>query len=225
MGTILLVVFFGRSKIKELLNDVQKGMKNFKKGMRDVEDDTRSKIESQVLPPRLDPPEINVRPSPNLSKGYVPQQPRIAFVCYRREDSPYAASTIFEKLEANLGEGKVFKDIDSIPYGANFPSFIQECLMDCRYCLVVIGRGWLLATGVDGKPRLQDPDDHVRIEIETAFRNRLTVIPLYVDNATPPKISDLPESLTKLADLNGFFVRPGADLNSDIQRLAKVLKA
>lgn len=36
---ILVVLLFGRGKISELMGDVAKGIKSFKKGMKDDEDD------------------------------------------------------------------------------------------------------------------------------------------------------------------------------------------
>jgi len=37
---ILVVLLFGRGKISELMGDVAKGIKSFKKGMKDEEDDS-----------------------------------------------------------------------------------------------------------------------------------------------------------------------------------------
>jgi len=37
---ILVVLLFGRGKISELMGDVAKGIKSFKKGMKDDDDDT-----------------------------------------------------------------------------------------------------------------------------------------------------------------------------------------
>lgn len=37
---ILVVLLFGRGKISELMGDVAKGIKSFKKGMKDDEDET-----------------------------------------------------------------------------------------------------------------------------------------------------------------------------------------
>jgi sec-independent protein translocase protein TatA len=42
---LLLVLLFGRGKISELMGDMAKGIKSFKKGMADDEDDQR-KVEN-----------------------------------------------------------------------------------------------------------------------------------------------------------------------------------
>ena len=50
---------------------------------------------------------------------------------------------------------------------------------------MIIGPQWLASDG-DGRLRLDKPDDPVRVEIETAFRREIRVIPLVVDGATMP---------------------------------------
>ncbi len=44
---ILLVLLFGRGKISELMGDVARGIKSFKKGMRD--DDTVAQTEQESI--------------------------------------------------------------------------------------------------------------------------------------------------------------------------------
>ena len=41
---ILVVLLFGRGKISELMGDVAKGIKSFKKGMKDDEDDALATV-------------------------------------------------------------------------------------------------------------------------------------------------------------------------------------
>ena len=43
VGAVLLLVFGGRGKISEMMGDVAKGIKSFKKGMAEDPDDTASK--------------------------------------------------------------------------------------------------------------------------------------------------------------------------------------
>ena len=52
VGAVLLLVFGGRGKISDLMGDVAKGIKAFKKGMKDDEEEQRSKpgvIEGQPI--------------------------------------------------------------------------------------------------------------------------------------------------------------------------------
>jgi sec-independent protein translocase protein TatA len=43
---LLLVLLFGRGKISELMGDVAKGIKSFKKGMSEEEDDDTSDVKA-----------------------------------------------------------------------------------------------------------------------------------------------------------------------------------
>ncbi|MEL6290047.1 MAG: twin-arginine translocase TatA/TatE family subunit [Pseudomonadota bacterium] len=45
---ILVVLLFGRGKISDLMGDVAKGIKSFKKGMKDDEDDTSKTIDHEA---------------------------------------------------------------------------------------------------------------------------------------------------------------------------------
>ena len=59
-------------------------------------------------------------------------------------------------------------DIDSIPAGVDFEQHIREEIKICDVVLVLIGDDWLSATDDGGNRRIDDPDDFVRLEIETA---------------------------------------------------------
>ena len=52
VGAVLLVVFGGRGKISDMMGDVAKGIKAFKKGMSDNDDDKSD-------PPKIDPPKTD----------------------------------------------------------------------------------------------------------------------------------------------------------------------
>ncbi len=42
------------------------------------------------------------------------------FISYRRSDNPDATGRIYDRLVAEFGKAKVFKDVDSIPLGMDF---------------------------------------------------------------------------------------------------------
>lgn len=46
---IVALLLFGRGKISELMGDVAKGIKSFKKGMADDEDDNSKSIEPRTI--------------------------------------------------------------------------------------------------------------------------------------------------------------------------------
>lgn len=45
---LVVVLLFGRGKISDLMGDVAKGVKSFKKGLADDEDDVAKPIETKV---------------------------------------------------------------------------------------------------------------------------------------------------------------------------------
>ncbi len=48
VGAVLLLVFGGRGKISDMMGDVAKGIKAFKKGMADESDDVAAKPDAPV---------------------------------------------------------------------------------------------------------------------------------------------------------------------------------
>ncbi len=141
-------------------------------------------------------------------------------VSYRRSDSAAITGRIFDRLIDRYGEASVFMDIDAIPYGIDFRKHIQNALRDADILLAVIGPTWLGKTP-DGRSRIQDEADPVRVEIETALRQGLAVIPLLVDNAVMPGAADLPESIRDFAYINAAPVDVGRDFRQHMERLSR----
>lgn len=75
----------------------------------------------------------------------------------------------------------------------------------------------------DTKPgvqrRLDDPLDLVRIEIESALKRDIPVIPVLVGGATMPSEAELPKDIKPLAYRNGTQVRRDPDFHNDMRRL------
>ena len=121
------------------------------------------------------------------------------FISYRRDDTAGYAGRLYDRLLARYGPERVFIDIDTIRPGHDFASDIAQALSDCVACVVLIGARWGSITQIDGERRLEDPTDFVRLEVATAIRRGITVIPVLVENASPPSASSLPEELRVLA--------------------------
>lgn len=141
------------------------------------------------------------------------------FISYRRADSASAAGRIDDQLVARFGRATVFKDVDSIPPGVDFARYIEDAIQQSAVALVIIGPHWLTASVGPFQRRLDDPADFVRIEIETAARLGVPIIPLLVDGATMPPAARLPTSLRLLASLNALPVRPDPDFHRDMGRV------
>src|SRR5579863_820015 len=153
----------------------------------------------------------------------MPPGPKI-FLSYRREDSAFQTTAIHEKLVDAFGNERVFMDFDSIAPGRDFRARLQLAISQCDVCLAVIGEHWLDAQK-DGRRRLDDPRDFVRIEIESALSRDIPVIPLLLGSAVVPAPESLPESLRELSYRNALAIRPGRDFKNDIQALVSQIQS
>jgi tetratricopeptide (TPR) repeat protein len=132
---------------------------------------------------------------------------------------------IHDQLKASFGANNVFRDMYNIPAGSDFRSVINEAVGSTDVCLVIIGHQWISTTDAQGKRRLDDPNDFVRIEVEAALKNpRTRVIPVLVDNAIMPVAEELPASLAELAYRNAVKVRTDPDFPHDMAALIRQLK-
>ena len=145
-------------------------------------------------------------------------------ISYRREDSADVTGRIYEWLKRKFGREAVFKDVDSIPLGVDFRTYLDEQVAKCDVFLAVIGRDWMEKRDSKGKSMLEDPGDFVRIEIESALKRQIPVIPVLVSGASIPPAERLPASLQGLPYRNGILVRPDPDFRSDMGRLIKNVK-
>src|ERR1035441_10243134 len=121
------------------------------------------------------------------------------FISYRREDSMAHAGRLYDRLASKFGESQVFMDIDTILPGVDFVLALENAVVSCGTLLAVIGRNWLNVTDEAGRRRIENPDDFVRIEISTALKNSIYVIPVLVGGSRMPKSDELPPDLSPLA--------------------------
>jgi hypothetical protein len=144
--------------------------------------------------------------------------PRIA-ISYRRDNSAAITGRIFDRLTAHYGSDSVFRDIDNIPLGVDFREHVKAMLAETDITLVIIGKRWL--GPASGWRRIDDPADPVRVEVETALRRRMPVIPILVEGGGMPKVDQLPDTLKELTYRNGLDVDSGRDFNHHIGRLIR----
>ena len=123
----------------------------------------------------------------------------IIFVSYRREDAPGYAGRLCDGLQQEFGRSNIFIDVDTLQPGDDFVEKIHERLNGCDLVLAVIGRRWLAVTDAQGNRRLEQPDDYVRLEVETALARQIVTVPVLVEGAAMPRADDLPLPLRPLA--------------------------
>src|SRR5215216_4076324 len=151
-----------------------------------------------------------------------PASPGRIFISYRREETGYPAGWLYDRLAERFGEGQVFKDVDSIAPGDDFIEVISTAVGSCDVLLALIGDRWLTITDEDGRHRLENPDDFVRLEIEAALARDVRVIPVLIDGTRMPRADELPPSLAGLVRRQALELSPN-QFAFDTNRLLKVL--
>ena len=147
---------------------------------------------------------------------------RTVFISYRREITAGEARALYNDLANRLGENSVFMDVDSIALGRDFRSALQNTLASCDLLLVLIGRNWADVRDEGGQTRLENPGDFVRLEIETALKRDIVVMPVLVQGAHMPAAEQLPQGIKDLAYRNGFelsHTRWESDIGEMMRRL------
>jgi TIR domain/Polyketide cyclase / dehydrase and lipid transport len=124
------------------------------------------------------------------------------FISYRRSDEPGYAGRIADRLTAEFGS-RTFMDVESLEPGVDFVDRIEEAIGSVDVLVAVIGKDWA-SKDPSGRPRLEDPNDFVRLEIGSALRRGIRVIPVLVRDAEMPKQDELPEELKSLTRKNAL---------------------
>jgi hypothetical protein len=103
------------------------------------------------------------------------------FISYRRQETAWPARHLYDVLVEHFPADQVFKDVDNIDPGDDFVERISAAVGCCDVLLALIGPQWLTIMNKKGQRRLDDPEDYVRLEIETALTRKIRVIPILVD--------------------------------------------
>ena len=143
------------------------------------------------------------------------------FISYRRKENGWPARQLYQALSDVFGEDRVFKDVDSIEPGDNFVASVRTAVSSCTVLLALVGTDWANLTDKQGRRRLDDPDDFVRLEIETALRRGIRVIPILIDDAEMPRSQDLPPRLVPLVNRQAITISP---VTFDTSRLVRTIR-
>ena len=144
------------------------------------------------------------------------------FISYRREESAGHAGRIYDRLRERFGRDRAFMDVSAIEPGVDFVEAIDHAVSSCAVLLVVIGRKWQECTDATGRRRLDDPNDFIRLEVGTALRRNIRVIPVLVQGAAMPVEAELPDDLKLLARRNAIEVND-THWDSDLAQLVDTL--
>jgi hypothetical protein len=145
------------------------------------------------------------------------------FISYRREESRWSARSLHDRLCRDFDPNQIFIDIDAIGLGEDFVKAIETTVAKCDVLVAVIGNNWLNSKDDHGDRRLDNPEDFVRMEIGTALKREIRVIPVLVDGALMPRSTELPEDLKPLVRHNALLITD-TSFDGDCQRLAAAIR-
>ncbi len=121
------------------------------------------------------------------------------FISYRRDDTGGYAGRLYDRLYEHFDSTRLFRDIDNIEPGLDFVEAIEQAVGSCDVLIALIGKRWLFISGDTRKRRIDDPEDFVRLEIATALKRKICVIPVLIEGASMPSQAELPDVLRRLA--------------------------
>ncbi|MFY9937373.1 MAG: toll/interleukin-1 receptor domain-containing protein [Silvibacterium sp.] len=145
------------------------------------------------------------------------------FISYRRDDAEGEAGRLYDDLVRTYGDNSVFMDVAGIAPGLDFRNAIDDNVSGCGVFLAIIGSQWATIADSDGKRRLDDANDFVRLEIASALARNIAVIPVLVHEARMPHPDQLPDNIKDLAYRNSVEISH-VRWNSDVQLLIAALK-
>ncbi len=126
------------------------------------------------------------------------------FVSYRRSDAEFLAAELQPRLAAEL-DADIFYDLQSILPGEDWEAEITAALKHCSVFVILLGRDWV-GMLPSGKRRIDEDEDVFRLEIERALDSTATIIPALLGDVTAPKVSELPEGLRRMANLQAVTI-------------------
>lgn len=144
------------------------------------------------------------------------------FISYRRSDSQGESGRVFDDLVRQFGKSAVFMDVVDIDAGRDFRRAIEDSVQNCSVLLAMLGPEWLQAIDEQGRRRLDNETDYVRLEIAAALRRDIPVVPVLLRGAKMPRTEQLPPEIADLAYRNAVELTH-VRWKSDVQLLLKAL--
>jgi adenylate cyclase len=145
-------------------------------------------------------------------------KPKI-IISYRRRDSEAMTGRIFDRLVARFGRDAVFRDIDNIRPGMDFRAHIADALAGSDILLAIVGPNWVGRSSRAGGARINDENDLVRIEVETALQRGIPVIPVLLADTKMPSVDRVPDRMKDFVFRHAFRIDPGRDFEHHMNGL------
>jgi putative Ig domain-containing protein/TIR domain-containing protein len=144
------------------------------------------------------------------------------FISYRQADSSESAKRLYQALQSALPAGiEIFFDVADVDPGGRIPDKLRNALEQSKVVLVVIGLKWLSI----GRERFESDNDLVRFELEYGLSlRRICVLPVLVDGATMPPVTELPGRLKSFVHNEAVAVQPD-EFDAGVAVIADKIKA
>jgi hypothetical protein len=143
------------------------------------------------------------------------------FLSYRRDDTAGYAGRLFDRLNARF-RNRIFMDVEGVKLGADFIEEIERAVGTCQVLIALLGKQWLTMEDANGRRRIDRPDDFVRLEIATALRRNIRVIPVLIGDTKLPAAETLPRDLAKLCRRQALHLTDSS-FDQDVERLIGTL--
>jgi hypothetical protein len=146
------------------------------------------------------------------------------FISYRRSDTAGHAGRLFDSLQRLFGH-PVFMDVEGLTGGQEFPAVIQAEIERSDVLIALIGPSWFTTGDEGARPRIEDPNDYLRRELETAFAAGVEVIPVLVGGASMPSEGHVPEVIRPLCQRQAIQLMDrhwSADVTTLIETFTKL---
>ncbi|MEY4754978.1 MAG: hypothetical protein RJA44_2653, partial [Pseudomonadota bacterium] len=127
--------------------------------------------------------------------------PRI-FISYRRSDGLKDASRLAEDLAEVFGPEQLFFDLEHMQGGQSWRAQIQEAIKDRPVVVVMLITPAYFNEQRDGRPRIEEQNDAVRLELMQAHAAEAVLLPVLIDQAPQPDAKQLPNRLRHIAGLH-----------------------
>jgi hypothetical protein len=149
----------------------------------------------------------------------VPVDSAAIFISYRRDESAGYASRIADELVEHFGEKRVVRDIDWRETGLGFAEAIERAVDSIEVFIALLGKNWVIKLK---EHEQTEQEDYTRLEVATALRCQVLVIPVLVQGASIPSHEELPDDLVLLAYRNAFELHDN-NWDEDVRRLVTSL--
>lgn len=143
------------------------------------------------------------------------------FISYRTVDGAKDASRLADDLGRVFGNDQVFLDRQDLRGGGSWRQQIGATMGARPVVLLLVTPGFIGARHPDGRPRIEDPDDPVRVEIESALAVGAALMPLRVDGTAMPRANELPAAIRPLSEHHALPLRTDDWTAQDLPRIVR----